>query len=192
MTLGNSLLFSAQAYLFKVLSTWSSLSSQLIPNPTSEVSSEEMWNEARGSGMCAYEEKAFQTKGPARVSSLRLKHTYESESEVAQSYLTLCNPMDCTLPGSCIHRIFQARTLEWVAIFFSRQSSFPRDGTLILRIAGDSTIRATREHGTYIYNWLLITDMTQQNGSEVHYAQWEKPGTNGHILNDSIYGKHPE
>ena len=41
------------------------------------------------------------------------------ESEVAQSYTTLCNPMDCSLPGSSIHRIFQARVLEWGAISFS-------------------------------------------------------------------------
>ena len=35
------------------------------------------------------------------------------ESEVAQSYPTLSDPMDCSLPGSSIHRIFQARVLEW-------------------------------------------------------------------------------
>ena len=40
--------------------------------------------------------------------------------EVAQSCPTLCNPMDCSLPGSSIHGIFQARILEWVAISFSR------------------------------------------------------------------------
>ena len=40
--------------------------------------------------------------------------------EVAQSCLTPCNPMHCSLPGSSIHGIFQARALEWVAIFFSR------------------------------------------------------------------------
>ena len=45
------------------------------------------------------------------------------ESEVAQSCLTLCNPMDCSLQGSSVHRIFQARTLEWVVISFSRGSS---------------------------------------------------------------------
>ena len=43
----------------------------------------------------------------------------ESESEVAQSCLTLHDPMDCSLPGSSIHGIFQARVLEWVAIAFS-------------------------------------------------------------------------
>ena len=43
----------------------------------------------------------------------------ESESEVAQWCPTLCNPMDCSLLGSSVHGIFQARVLEWVAIAFS-------------------------------------------------------------------------
>ena len=43
----------------------------------------------------------------------------KSESEVAQSCPTLSDPMDCSLPGSSIHGIFQARVLEWVAIAFS-------------------------------------------------------------------------
>jgi len=43
------------------------------------------------------------------------------ESEVAQSYLTLGNPMDCSPPGSSVHGIFQARVLEWVAIAFSER-----------------------------------------------------------------------
>ena len=51
----------------------------------------------------------------------------ESESEVAQSCPTLCDPVDCSLPGSSVHGIFQARILEWVAISFSRGSSQPRD-----------------------------------------------------------------
>ena len=43
----------------------------------------------------------------------------KSESEVAQSCPTHSDPMDCSLPGSSIHGIFQARVLEWVAIAFS-------------------------------------------------------------------------
>ena len=43
----------------------------------------------------------------------------KSESEVAQSCLTLSDPMDCSLPGSSVHGIFQTRVLEWVAIAFS-------------------------------------------------------------------------
>ena len=49
----------------------------------------------------------------------------KSESEVAQSCPTLCNPMDYSLPGSSIHGIFQARVLEWVAIAFS--NVFPNE-----------------------------------------------------------------
>ena len=43
----------------------------------------------------------------------------KSQSEVAQSYPTLSDPMDCSPPGSSIHGIFQARVLEWGAIAFS-------------------------------------------------------------------------
>ena len=43
----------------------------------------------------------------------------KSESEVVQSCPTLCDPMDCSLPGSSVHGIFQARVLEWGAIAFS-------------------------------------------------------------------------
>ena len=43
----------------------------------------------------------------------------KSESEVAQSCLTLRNPIDCSLAGSSVHGIFQARVLEWVAIAYS-------------------------------------------------------------------------
>ena len=45
----------------------------------------------------------------------------ESESEVAQLCLTLCDSVDCSLPDSSIHGILQARILEWVAISFSKK-----------------------------------------------------------------------
>ena len=44
----------------------------------------------------------------------------KSESKVAQSCPTLRDPMDCSLPGSSVHGIFQARVLEWGAIAFSK------------------------------------------------------------------------
>ena len=47
--------------------------------------------------------------------------------KAAQSCPTLCNPLDCSLPGSSVHGILQARILEWVTIPFSRGSSQPRD-----------------------------------------------------------------
>ena len=58
---------------------------------------------------------------PGRLKSI------ESESEVVQLCPTLCDLMDCSLPGLSIHVIFQARVLEWVAISFFRGSSPPRD-----------------------------------------------------------------
>ena len=45
-----------------------------------------------------------------------------------QSCLTLCNPMDCSPPGSSVHEIFEARILEWVAMPFFGGSSQPREG----------------------------------------------------------------
>ena len=55
-------------------------------------------------------------------------------SEAAQSCPTLCDPTDCSLPGSSVHGIFQAIVLEWIAISFSRGSSWPRDWTRVSRI----------------------------------------------------------
>ena len=65
---------------------------------------------------------------------------------VTQSHPILCNPLYCSLPGSSVHGIFQARILEWVAISSSRASSLPRDWTWVSFIAGRFfTIWATRE-----------------------------------------------
>ena len=55
--------------------------------------------------------------------------------EVTLLCLTLCDLMDCSLPGFSIHGIFQARILEWVAISFSRGSSWPRDRTWVSHTA---------------------------------------------------------
>ena len=68
------------------------------------------------------------------------------ESEVTQSCPTLCDPMDCSLPGSSVHGVFQAIVLERIAISFSSRSSWPWDGTLVSRIVDRCfTIWATRE-----------------------------------------------
>ena len=62
---------------------------------------------------------------------------------VAQSCLTLCNFVDYSPPDSSLHGILQARILEWVAIPFSRGSSWPRDQTCI--VGGFFSVSATRE-----------------------------------------------
>jgi len=56
----------------------------------------------------------------------------KSESEVAQSCLTLSDPMDCSLPGSSIHGIFQARVLEWGAIAFSKKTTLKANKQVFL------------------------------------------------------------
>ena len=53
-----------------------------------------------------------------------------------QSRLTLCDPMDCNWPGSCVHEILQARILEGVAMPSSRGSSQPRDQPVSPALAG--------------------------------------------------------
>ena len=63
------------------------------------------------------------------------KKERKKEREVTQSCLTLCDPMNCSPPGSSVHEIFQARVLEWVAISFSRGSSQTRDQTWLSHIA---------------------------------------------------------
>ena len=50
---------------------------------------------------------------------------------LAQSCATLCDPGDCSPPGSSVHGILQARTLEWLAMPFSREPSPPRDQTCV-------------------------------------------------------------
>ena len=57
-------------------------------------------------------------------------------SSRAQLHSTLCDPMDCSQPGSSVHGIFQIRILEWVAFPFSRGFSQPRDQTQVSHIAG--------------------------------------------------------
>ena len=81
---------------------------------------------------------------------------------VAQSCLTLCDPMDYSPPGSSVHGIFQARVLEWVAIFFSRGSSQPRDRTWVSHIVSRRfTDWATREvmNIYFNFNFKLITNI---------------------------------
>ena len=67
------------------------------------------------------EDTTLMAESEEELKSLLLK--VKSESEAAQSYPTLSDPMDCSLPGSSIHGIFQAKVLEWGAIAFSNMQS---------------------------------------------------------------------
>ena len=90
---------------------------------------------------------------------------------VTQLCLTLCDSMDCSPPGSSVHEILQERTLEWVAIPFSRGSSQPRDRTQVSYIAGrffttnTTCIKKTNVNCTtekYSKRFLELIGQTQQ------------------------------
>ena len=80
---------------------------------------------------------------------------------VAQSCPTLCDSMNCSPSGSSIHGVLQARILEWIAIPFSRGSSWPRDRTQVSFIAGRFfTIWATGKIFTGWQSWTQIKQLS--------------------------------
>ena len=91
-----------------------------------------------------------------------------SGSLASKSCLILCNPMDQSPLGSSVHRISQARILEWVAISFSRVSSWPRDWTRISCL-----------HRHILDNWATW------KAHECHllFIKWVKPNLQPHFLN---------
>ena len=130
----------------------------------------------------------------------------QSESEVAQSCPTLCDPMDCSLPGSSLHGILQARVLEWVAISFSRGSSWPRDRTWVSRIPGRRfNLWATRE-ALWLTSMLVISSIQfspqscptlcdpmnrSMPGLPVHHQLLEFTQSHVHWVGDAIQPSHP-
>ena len=99
----------------------------------------------------------------------------KSEREVAQSCLTLYYPMDCSLPGSSIHGIFQARVLEWVATAFSVVLWGEREFTqscLTLHYPMDCSLPGSSIHGIFqarVLEWVAIAF------SMVLWGEREKP-----------------
>ena len=79
----------------------------------------------------------------------------KSESEVAQSCPTLSDPMDCSLPGSFVHGIFQARVLEWGAIAFSEKT----DDIVQIHIDTHTHISLSLSH-THVYAHTCNSSLT--------------------------------
>ena len=79
--------------------------------------------------------------------------------EVAQSCLTLYDPMDCNLPGSSVHGILQARVLERVPISFSRGSSWPRNRTWVSHIARQTLYLLSCQGSTFTALILLNSSL---------------------------------
>ena len=87
----------------------------------------------------------------------------------SQSCPTLCDPLDCSPPGSSVHGISQARILEWGAISFSRGPSRPRDQTRVSHIAGRRfTVWATREAHFVLRPYQNSLDMVLLQSLIVH------------------------
>ena len=117
----------------------------------------------------------------------------------AQLCLNLCDTMDCSPPGCSVHGILQARILEWVAIPFSRESSWPKDQTWVSCIAGRLfTVWATREIHTMEYCRENPIDLQPQEGWHFAFCsnmdrlwgydvQWNKPDREGQISYDITY-----
>ena len=82
-----------------------------------------------------------------------------------QSYLTLCNPMDCSSPGSFVHGISQPRILEWVPIYFSRGSS------------------PGIEHASLMSTALVGGFLTTE-------PPWKPNGTNGELIQTLMFNPH--
>ena len=94
-----------------------------------------------------------------------------------QFYLTLCNPMECSPPGSSVHGIFQARILEWGMISYSRGSSQPRDPTCI----------------SWNSRWILYHKHLLGSASFSPYFRWMfencLPLSNNSISSTKLHGK---
>ena len=117
-------------------------------------------------------------------------------SEVTQSCLILCDPMDCSLLHSSIHGIFQARVLEWVAISFFRGSSWLRDQTQVSRTVGRHfTIWATSSvlFSSVAQSYTILCDSMIRStpGLPVHHQLPEFTQTHVHQVSDAIQPFHP-
>ena len=125
-------------------------------------------------------------------------------SEVAQSCPTVCDPMDCSLPGSSVHGIFQAVVLEWIAISFSRGSSQARDRTQVSHsVDRRLTVWTTREvwyAGSVQFSSVaqscptLFDPMNRSTPSlpgVLHHQLPEFTQTHVHRVSDTIQPSHP-
>ena len=117
----------------------------------------------------------------------------------AQSHPTLCDPVDCSLPGFSVHGIFQARILEWAAISYPRGSSWPKDWTPASPslTGGFSTTVPTGElfvmhrnnkplFCTLGINTVLLVNYTSKNNQAHrkgdHICGYQKPGVRWGII----------
>ena len=85
---------------------------------------------------------------------------------------TLCNPMDCSPPRSSVHGISQVRILEWVAVSFSRGSSWTRDPTSISCLAGMFFYHQANWEALCNFSFYLLNDDRGQDGWMASPTRW--------------------
>ena len=117
---------------------------------------------------------------------------------VTQSCPTLCDPMDSSWQGSSVHRILQARVLEWFSISFSRGSSQPRDWTQVFHMAGRSfTVWDTTDALSSVqFSRSVVSDSLrphelQHASLPVHHQHLESTQTHVHWVSDAIQPSYP-
>ena len=94
----------------------------------------------------------------------------KSESEVAQSCLNFREPMDCSLPGSSVYGIFQARILEWVAIAFQILVKLVKltqmlEGSEALTVTASATPRIHSRHSTLMHGFAITQNMSPRKAT---------------------------
>ena len=126
--------------------------------------------------------------------------------DFTQSCPTLCNPMDCSLPGSPIHGIFQARVLEWVAISFSkgnyrRKESEVAQSCLTLCDPTDCSLPGSPIHGIFrarVLEWVATSFSRAQRNkappsiflSSIFFPIWGDKLLGGKTTLVSAFRKH--
>ena len=140
-------------------------------------------------------------------------HTQTSQAFCEIWKVTLCNSMDCSLPGSSVHGILQGRILEWLAILLSRESSWPRDQTQVLCTAcrffyplnhqGRPLVVYTISNHHYCIPSVQFSSVVQlcpilrdpmnhsTPGHPVHHQLLEFTQTHVHQVSDAIQPSHP-
>ena len=122
---------------------------------------------------------ASQCHHEGQVLTERFSEYLKVKMLVAQFCLLFCDPMDCSLPDSSVHGVLQARILEWIAIPFSRESSWPRDQTWVSNTVGiilyhlshqgsqeSNTLRPFLDLENEYCDWLMMSALVSEFGRD--------------------------
>ena len=126
-----------------------------------------------GNGSCPTRRERSSCRHSQKLLSALAFYGWKGKVLATQSCSTLSDHTDCSPPGSSVHGILQARILEWVAIPFSRGSSWPRDWTWVSCIIGRVfTVWVTREAPVYSWWWCWCLVASVVSDSVWPHALW--------------------